>query len=153
MPFDAVPDAIRRRMSRIRKTEPLPELAVRRIVRQLGYRYRLHRRDLPGTPDLVFAGRRKVLFVHGCFWHQHECPLGWKQPGSRREYWLPKLARNVERDQQSQATLRVSGWDVMTVWECEIKNEPALTERLQAFLSGASREEPCLAAAGRRVRS
>jgi DNA mismatch endonuclease (patch repair protein) len=134
VPFDAVPDVIRRRMSRIRKTDSRPELIVRRLVRRLGYGYRLHRRDLPGSPDLVFAGRRKIVFVHGCFWHQHNCALGNKRPFSRQEYWLPKLERNVSRDRESQRALRQDGWEVLVVWECEVADQPGLTVKLTRFL-------------------
>lgn len=89
------------RMRRIRKTDTKPEMVVRRLAHRMGFRYRLHRRGLPGTPDLVFPGLRKVIFVHGCFWHQHDCRLGAKQPTANPGYWLPKLARNVERDHPS----------------------------------------------------
>jgi DNA mismatch endonuclease (patch repair protein) len=133
MPFENVPDVVRRRMSRIRKRDSRPELIVRRIVTQLGFRYRLHRNDLPGSPDLVFGGRRKVIFVHGCFWHQHDCALG-KSPRSRPEYWLPKLARNRARDAKMEAALRAAHWDVITVWECETRDEQSLGARLKVFL-------------------
>jgi DNA mismatch endonuclease (patch repair protein) len=126
-------------MSKIKKTDTKPELVVRRIVTQLGLRYRLHRRELPGCPDLVFVTRRKAIFVHGCFWHQHGCRLGAKQPISRREYWLPKLARNVERDGQAQTMLGEAGWDVLVVWECETKDEKWLVSRLRKFLFRFSR--------------
>src|ERR1700674_2516424 len=98
MAFKNVSSVVQRRMSRIRKTDTKPELTVRRLAYRLGYRYRLHRRDLPGTPDVVFPSLKKVVLVHGCFWHQHDCLLGKKQPAKRREYWLPKLARNQQRD-------------------------------------------------------
>src|SRR5690242_6591735 len=98
MPFADVEPVVRRRMARIRNTDTKPELAVRCAVHRLGYRYQLHRRDLPGTPDLVFASLKKVVQVHGCFWHRHDCALGSKQPSQRLEYWLPKLARNQQRD-------------------------------------------------------
>ena len=106
-------------MRRIQSKNTAPELALRSLVYSLGYRFRLHRKDLPGKPDLVFPGRRKVIFLHGCFWHQHkECREG-RMPGTRREYWAPKLARNVERDSASQMALESLGWSVYTVWECE----------------------------------
>lgn len=112
-----------------------PELAVRRLAHGMGYRYRLNRRDLPGTPDLVFPSRRKVIFVHGCFWHQHDCRLGQKQPSTNRDYWLPKLARNVERDAENQTRLAQLGWEALIVWECEIKNTSVLRDRIRAFLA------------------
>ena len=130
---DADP-VVRARMSRVRKSDTKPEMAVRRLAHQLGYRFRLHRRDLPGTPDLVFPGRRKVIFVHGCFWHQHEaCQLG-GTPRTRAEYWGPKLRRNVERDAQNQAALATLGWATEIVWECESRSEERLECRLRAFL-------------------
>ena len=108
-------------MSRIGAKDTKPEMIVRRIVHGMGYRYRLHRKDLPGKPDLVFGPRRAVIFVHGCFWHQHpepECKIA-RIPKSRLEYWRPKLARNVERDLEHLNALEADGWRVMTVWECE----------------------------------
>lgn len=153
MPFADVPEIVRRRMARIRKTDTEPELMVRRLARRLGFGYRLHRRDLPGTPDLTFVGRRKVILVHGCFWHHHDCPLGNKRPRSRLEYWTPKLARNVARDAVTQDALKALGWDVLIVWECETRDEQLLTRRLKTFLGANYRVGPCRAAAGRRVRS
>jgi DNA mismatch endonuclease (patch repair protein) len=99
----------------------------------MGYRYRLHRKDLPGKPDLVFGPRRAAIFVHGCFWHQHDCRRD-SVPSSNSKYWAPKLARNVERDKQAQAALEAAGWRVMVVWECELKGEDAVGVRIQAFL-------------------
>jgi DNA mismatch endonuclease (patch repair protein) len=110
------------------------ELIVRRAAHSMGYRYRLHRKDLPGKPDLVFPGRRKVIFVHGCFWHQHDCPRGARSPKENQEYWLPKLRRNRERDVAHQARLRKLGWDVLVLWECEVKDRDALTTRIRVFL-------------------
>ena len=133
-PFDDVSPIVRARMSRIRKTDTKPEMAVRRLAHRLGYRFRLHRRDLPGTPDLVFPGRRKVIFVHGCFWHRHSCALAGKVPVKRAEYWGPKLARNVERDIASKGELEALGWRVLTVWECEVHSQ-VLEAKLGAFLA------------------
>jgi len=107
---------------------------VRRLAYRLGYRYRLHRGDLPGTPDLVFPSKRKVVFVHGCFWHQHHCPLGSKQPRANTHYWLPKLARNKERDVATRHALEELGWSSLIVWECETGDESSLAERLHNFL-------------------
>jgi DNA mismatch endonuclease (patch repair protein) len=123
-------------MSRIRKADTKPELVVRGIAYRLGYRYRLHKRNLPGTPDLVFSALKKVVLVHGCFWHQHDCALGRKQPSRRREYWLPKLARNQQRDAINEARLRELGFNVLVVWECEVRDRAALEERLGSFLKG-----------------
>jgi DNA mismatch endonuclease (patch repair protein) len=132
--FPDVPETIRRRMARIRKTNTQPEIVVRRLAHRLGYRFRLHRRDLPGTPDLVFPGRRKVIFVHGCFWHQHDCRLGRRRPRTREEYWGPKLDRNVARDCFARTELASLGWDVMVVWECEVRDLSRVAARLREFL-------------------
>ena len=107
--FSDVPYAIRVRMAKIRKRDTKPELVVRRCAHRLGYRFRLHRADLPGTPDLVFPALRKVILVNGCFWHQHTCRLGRKAPRTRQEYWLPKLARNVARDRLVRACYQCDG--------------------------------------------
>lgn len=121
-------------MRRIRKTDTRPELAVRRAAHRLGYRFRLHRRDLPGTPDLVFPRLRKIILVHGCFWHQHPgCPLA-RLPKSRPDYWLPKLERNVERDRLAEDKLRMLGWSVLTVWECETEDKDILTAKILGYL-------------------
>ena len=126
-------------MQAIRGKDTGPEMAVRRMVHAMGFRYRLHRRDLPGRPDLVFGPRRKVIFVHGCFWHAHNCKYG-RMPQSRREYWIPKLTANKERDAANEAKLAASGWQVLTVWECEIRDREALANSLRDFLEGPSEE-------------
>lgn len=123
------------RMRRIRKKDTKPELVVRRLVHRLGFRFRLHRNDLPGTPDLVFVSRKKVILVHGCFWHQHSCALGSKQPRANPDYWLPKLARNVSRDAANQRLLAEQGWDTLVVWECETRADGNLVERIVPFLN------------------
>lgn len=111
-----------------------PEMVVRRLLHRLGYRYRLHRRNLPGKPDLVFGSRRKVIFVHGCFWHGHDCKRGDRRPGTNTTYWNRKLDRNVERDKKIQTKLQVLGWDVLVIWECETRDSLELEERLTSFL-------------------
>jgi DNA mismatch endonuclease, patch repair protein len=123
-------------MRRIKSKNMKPELLVRSLVHRMDYRYRLHRRDLPGKPDLVFGPRRKVVFVHGCFWHGHDDPacLDGREPKSNQAYWLPKLTRNKERDVAHSAALRAKGWAVLTIWECETRDVAAVTERLQEFL-------------------
>jgi DNA mismatch endonuclease (patch repair protein) len=123
------------RMSRVRSRDTTPELIVRRVTWHLGFRYRLHSRKLPGQPDLVFAGRRKVIFVHGCFWHQHKDCRQYKMPQSRLEFWLPKLEGNVKRDLANQKALRTSGWDYLVVWECQLNDEQKLSRRILRFLS------------------
>ena len=123
-------------MSNIRAKGMKPEMAVRRIVHAMGYRYRLHRKDLPGKPDLVFPSRRKVIFVHGCFWHQHadpKCKIA-RCPRSNRDYWLPKLKRNAERDLEHQTNLLASGWGVLVLWECDIKTNAGIVDKIRAFL-------------------
>ena len=122
-------------MQAVKSKDTGPELAVRRIMHKLGYRYRLHKKGLPGRPDLVFARRKKVIFVHGCFWHGHDCRYG-RPPESRRKYWLPKLERNRERDRENKAELESLGWKVLTVWECQIKRKDTadLVDLLIRFL-------------------
>jgi len=124
-------------MRRIKSKDTKPELIVRKLVHGLGYRYRLHRRDLPGKPDLVFGSRRKVIFVHGCFWHGHDdqACLDGRAPRSNQAYWLPKLARNKLRDLASVAALESAGWDVLIIWECETRDTGLLSCRLKGFLS------------------
>lgn len=122
------------RMSRIRSRDTGPELVVRRIVHGMGYRYRLHRSDMPGKPDLVFGPRRKVIFVHGCFWHRHEdCRLA-RLPKSRLEFWQPKLEANRIRDERNRYELTRKDWGVLVIWECEIKEESRLRQRIREFL-------------------
>ncbi len=124
-------------MAAIRSKDTTPELIVRRIVHALGYRYRLHRRDLPGKPDLVFGPRRKVIFVHGCFWHMHpkaNCRDA-RPPKSNTGYWTPKLARNIARDKQRATKLRRAGWRVLVIWECETKDTAKLASRVTKFLA------------------
>ncbi|WP_407152429.1 very short patch repair endonuclease [Bradyrhizobium sp. ORS 86] len=121
-------------MARIRKIDTKPELAVRAILYARGFRYRLHRRDLPGNPDIVFPSRRKVVLVHGCFWHRHDCPSGRKLPKSNAQYWVPKLHRNRARDEQNLLKLEALGWRTMIVWECEMSDLEALERRLLGFL-------------------
>jgi DNA mismatch endonuclease (patch repair protein) len=120
-------------MSRIASKHTAPELAVRKLLSAMGYRYRLHRRDLPGKPDIVFVGRKKAIFVHGCFWHGHGCRIG-KLPKSRVEFWTGKMKMNRTRDRSNEHALRSAGWKVLTVWQCEIKNEVPLREKLVRFL-------------------
>jgi DNA mismatch endonuclease, patch repair protein len=123
-------------MAAIRSKDTSPELAVRRLVHALGYRYRLHRRDLPGKPDLVFGPRRKVIFVHGCFWHRHpksNCHDA-RSPKSNTDYWGPKLQRNAARDARNIAALRAAGWRVLVIWDCETKDARRLTSVVRRFL-------------------
>lgn len=124
-------------MSRIRGRDTAPELIVRREAHRLGFRFRLHRRDLPGTPDLVFPGRYKVVFVHGCYWHKHQgCRFAY-QPKSNVEFWNAKFAANVARDMRVIEELKRMGWDVLTIWECETANTEDLTRKLVGYLGHA----------------
>lgn len=120
-------------MRAIRGRDTLPEIEVRSLVHSLGYRFRLHRQDLPGKPDLVFSARRKVIFVHGCFWHSHACKTG-LIPKSNLDFWLPKLRRNKERDRETIDTLKQLGWDALVIWQCELKDSRAVGIRVIRFL-------------------
>jgi DNA mismatch endonuclease (patch repair protein) len=115
-----------------------PEMIVRRLAHRLGYRFRLHRADLPGKPDLTFPKLRKVILVNGCFWHQHQGCADSHIPKTRVEYWGPKLARNKERDRRTVSALEATGWKCLTVWECEIRKPAELAETLRAFLSSTA---------------
>jgi DNA mismatch endonuclease (patch repair protein) len=121
-------------MRRVKGRNTTPELKVRRALTRLGARYRLHRKDLPGNPDIVMPGRKLALFVHGCFWHGHDCARGARVPQQNRDYWIAKVGRNVARDAKSRAALADLGWRVETIWECELKDAAALEARLAALL-------------------
>lgn len=126
-------------MRAVKSTNTTPELQVRKLLTRAGYRYRLHRRDLPGAPDIVFPGRRKCIFVHGCFWHQHDCARGNRQPKDNANYWARKLQRNQERDLEHIKQLTLADWKVLVVWECELRRPSNVQKRLARFL-GASTE-------------
>ena len=128
-------------MARVKSKDTTPEKALRRILTDLGARYRLHRKDLPGNPDVVMPGRRLAFFVHGCFWHGHDCARGSRVPKANRDYWLAKVARNKARDERSTAALQAAGWRVETIWECDFKDRPALTARLGALLDQAASDD------------
>jgi DNA mismatch endonuclease, patch repair protein len=124
------------RMSRVKAKGSQAELLVRRLVHGLGYRYRLHRASLPGKPDLVFSGRRRVIFVHGCFWHRHpdpSCKLA-RLPKSRHEFWLPKLEGNRARDLRTESALKALGWEALVIWECQLKDRSSLENIIRTFL-------------------
>ena len=131
------PEARTANMRAIRSKGMKPELLVRKIVHRMGYRYRLHRPDLPGRPDLVFPSRKKIIFVHGCFWHQHPSPNCRivRKPKSNICYWTPKLAANRRRDAQHQFALQRDGWDVLTLWECELLDGNSIETRVRYFLN------------------
>jgi len=122
-----------RLMSRIGSKHTKPELVVRSLLHRLGYRFRLHRKDLPGRPDIVFIGRKKAIFVHGCFWHGHGCKIG-KLPKSNLSFWSPKIERNRLRDRENRSDLEQVGWAVAEVWQCELKDFQSLEAKLRSFL-------------------
>ncbi len=124
------------RMALIRSRGTRPELAVRRVVRSLGYGYRLHAAGMPGRPDLVFKARRKVIFVNGCFWHLHRGCRRCRPPKSRLDYWRPKLEGNAARDKRVRRRLAAMGWSCLVIWECQTEDRQALAGRVSAFLSG-----------------
>ncbi|MCY4579222.1 MAG: very short patch repair endonuclease [Chloroflexi bacterium] len=132
---DTVPPDIRSRiMAQVKSKDTKPEMTVRRLLHGLGYRYRLHRQDLPGRPDLVFPSRRKIVFVNGCFWHRHSGCVRATVPATNREFWSAKFERNRDRDRRNYALLADRGWGVMTVWECELQDLPTLAGSLISFL-------------------
>lgn len=120
-------------MASVKSKDTGPELTLRKALYAVGYRYRLFGKGLPGRPDVVFAGRKKVVFVHGCFWHGHDCRKG-NLPKSRTDYWGEKISRNKERDARNLKDLRDAGWEVGVVWECELKDMTGVLERLRRFL-------------------
>lgn len=129
------PEARSRNMSKIRNADTGPEMTVRRLVHSMGYRYRLHRRDLPGCPDLVFPAMKKVIFVHGCFWHRHRgCKYAYT-PKSREDFWIVKLEGNRERDKENMAKLAQLEWKILVIWECETDDLDSLKSRIQAFMT------------------
>jgi len=121
-------------MAAVKSKNTQPELIVRRLLFSLGYRYRIHNSKLPGNPDIIFPSRRKIILVHGCFWHGHDCTAGQNRSISNVEYWTGKLTRNVERDQKNLELLKNAGWSVLVIWECTLKNLDRLRNRLKAFL-------------------
>ena len=127
--------ARRRTIQAVKGKDTSIELRVRRVVHELGFRYRLHRADLPGRPDLAFGPRRKAIFVHGCFWHGHACARGARVPAANREYWTTKIARNRARDCRALKELRQMGWRALVLWECRLRNEAVIARRVSAFLS------------------
>jgi len=117
-------------MSRIRSGGTKPEMRVRRLLHAMGFRYRLHGKSLPGRPDLVFAGARAVLFVHGCFWHMHRCRYGKPAPSTNKEFWALKRRSNADRDKRNRKALRAEGWRVFEIWECATKSDEKLVQKL-----------------------
>jgi len=128
------PEERSKRMGLVRNRNSKAEMTVRRLVHSLGYRYRLHVSDLPGKPDIVFPRHKKIIFVHGCFWHRHDdCGLA-RLPKSKLDFWLPKLQGNKERDVENSEKLKRAGWSVRVIWECEVANKEVLTDKIKDFL-------------------
>ncbi len=122
-------------MRKVKSRDTTPELKVRKALTRLGARFRLHRADLPGKPDIVLPGRKLAIFVHGCFWHGHDCARGSRVPKANRDYWTAKVARNCARDEENRAALTAKGWRVETIWECDLSDEATLSARLSALIS------------------
>lgn len=127
------PDKRSETMRRIRSKDTLPEKAIRSLIHRMGYRFRLHARSLPGKPDLVFPGRKKVIFVHGCFWHHHNCAKG-AFPKSKTNFWIPKLLLNQKRDAEKRAELHRLGWKTLVIWQCQLSDLRTLSKRIVSFL-------------------
>ena len=128
-------EARSRVMRAVKSKNTAPEILVRQILYSEGFRYRLHPSDLPGHPDIIFRNRKKAIFVHGCFWHGHTCPRGARSSKNNAEYWNEKVARNRKRDQQTLERMDALGWKPMVIWECELKDQEAITIRLKEFLA------------------
>ncbi len=124
-------------MRAVKSSNTTPELVVRRAAHALGLRFRLNRSDLPGKPDLVFPARKTAVFVHGCFWHGHDCPRGGRIPASNRDYWLAKIGRNVARDKATLAALKKQGWKAHVIWECETRDKEKLSRLLARKLKNS----------------
>lgn len=133
-PISQTPEPRSRIMRAIKSRDTLPELIVRRLAHRMGYRFRLHGKDLPGKPDMVFPGKHKVIFVNGCFWHSHNCAGVARVPTQNTSYWNEKFARTKERDRAALAALTALGWEVSVFWECELQDRKVVERRLRAFL-------------------
>ncbi|HQU59793.1 MAG TPA: DNA mismatch endonuclease Vsr [Saprospiraceae bacterium] len=122
-------------MKRVKSSNTRPEMLIRKYLFSKGYRYRLHKKDIPGKPDLIFPAKKKIIFINGCFWHGHDCKRGARIPKANREYWLKKIGRNVERDKENFSKLKELGYKVAVIWECEMKDFQAIAEKLATFLN------------------
>jgi DNA mismatch endonuclease (patch repair protein) len=122
-------------MRAVKGRDTSPEIAVRAILRKFAPGYRLHRKDVTGNPDIAFVGRKRAIFVHGCFWHGHDCPRGARNPKANADYWRAKIARNRARDAAHQTALATQGWRALTIWECELKDSAAVEKKLREFLA------------------
>ena len=121
-------------MRAVKGRDTSPEIAVRAMLRKFAPGYRLHRKDIPGNPDIAFIGRKRAIFVHGCFWHGHDCPRGARLPKANADYWRTKIAKNVARDAAHQTALAAQGWRALIIWECELKDRAAVEKKLRGFL-------------------
>ncbi len=121
-------------MSNIGNKDTKPELRIRSLLHQMGYRFRLHRKDLPGKPDIVLPKYKTVIFIHGCYWHRHTCKKGRSTPTSNREFWEEKFSKNIERDKRNLVELKNIGWNIITIWQCELKNMEKIQSRLKSHL-------------------
>lgn len=137
-----IPSRRSENMRRIRAKDTAPELMARKLCREQGFTgYRIHRADLPGKPDIAWVGRKLAIFVHGCFWHGHDCAEGIRKPKSNQSYWIPKIKRNQQRDADNIAALQATGWKILVVWECEIKNTSLLSKKFHRLLSAKPRDK------------
>lgn len=128
------PEQRSERMSRVRSRDTTPEMKLRKLVWRLGHRYRKNKASIIGKPDIAFVGRRRAIFLHGCFWHRHDCASGRREPKSRLDFWRPKFQRNVARDAEVQEQLTVAGWRSLVVWECELRDQRVVEDRVREFL-------------------
>jgi len=126
----------KRCMSRNRGKDTSPEIIVRQLIYSLGYRYRLHRKDLPGCPDMVFSAKKKVIFINGCYWHRHTCKKGRSKPETREDFWQTKFFKTKQRDKETRKKLKKLDWQILTIWECQIKNVEKLKKMVTEFLGG-----------------
>ena len=122
------------RMRRVRSRDTKPELELRRLVWDLGYRYRKNQRSVVGNPDIAFVGRKRAIFLHGCFWHRHDCAAGQRAPKSKKEFWYTKFENNVERDARVKRELKAAGWRALVIWECELRSARKVAGRVARFL-------------------
>ena len=153
MTTDVYPPAKRSAvMAAVKGRDTKPELIVRKLLWRLGARYRLHRRDLPGSPDIVMPGRKLVVFVHGCFWHGHDCARGARVPKTNRDYWTAKVERNRARDVEARAKLEAAGWRVEVVWECALKDAAELEARMREVLGSSPSPSPLAGEGGARAK-
>ena len=130
------PEQRKKTMQHVKDKDTGPEMTIRRLVHKMGYRYGLHRKDLPGKPDMVFTSRKKIIFIHGCFWHGHNCKSGRKKPRTNENYWVSKIEKNKKRDVINRKKLKEMGWNILVIWECEINDILKIKNKIEQFLNG-----------------